>query len=178
MKKLFLFFFLITIDLIIAQSGNYNIINYGAIGDGKTINTTAIQKAIDDCSASGGGTVVIPAGEFISGVFQLKNNVTLFLNNGSVLKGSSNLEDYILNGVSVGLIFTKDCNNVMIKGDGIIDLNGDKFNFMTKRKTFKPDEYKKYTRQGMSYASDSAVISDGPAEPHEKRPYQSIIFSN
>jgi hypothetical protein len=177
-KNSLFFFFLYLVTTSFTQSTNYNIINFGAIGDGKSLNTQSIQKAIDSCAANGGGNVVIPAGEFVSGVFQLKTNVTLYLDNGAVLKASPNLDDYVLNGVRVGLIFTKNCENVMIKGDGIIDLNGDKFNYMDKRKTFKPDEYKKYTRQGMSYAGESNEVSDGPAEPHEQRPYQLIIFSN
>jgi polygalacturonase len=178
MKKQLSILFLLLANFLFAHETQYNILNYGAVGDGKTINTGAIQKAIDECSSNGGGTVVIPAGEFVSGVFQLKSNITLFLNNGAILKASPNLEDYTLNGTRMGLIYTKDCDNVMIKGDGTIDLNGDKFNYMNKRKTFRPDECKKFTRQGMSYASDSTIVSDGPAEPHEKRPFQSIIFSN
>jgi len=161
-----------------AHAEIFSITNFGAIGDGKTINTRAIQKAIDGCAKKGGGTVVIPTGEFVSGVIQLKSNVTLYLENGAVLKGSPNLSDYYLDGTRVGLIFTRNCENVMIKGDGIIDLNGNKFQYMDQRKTFKPEVLKKYTRQGMSYASESNEVCDGPVEPHEQRPYQSIIFSN
>ena len=178
MKIKLLLLLTILTNSLFCQPVNYNIIDYGAVADGKTNNAAAIQKTIDDCSAKGGGTVYIPAGEFQSGVFQLKSNITLYLENGAVLKGSPNLDDYVLNGVRDGLIFTKSCENVMIRGDGIIDLNGDKFNYMDKRKTFQPDEYKKYTRQGMSYAGESTEVSDGPAEPHEQRPYQEIIFSN
>jgi hypothetical protein len=64
---------------------------------------------------------------------------------------------------------------VAIKGEGTIDGNGDAFQFIDKRKTFRPEKFKKYTRQGMSYAGDSTEVSDGPAEPHDQRPYQMII---
>ena len=165
MKIKLLLFMIILTNFPFCQSVNYIITNYDAIADGKTNNAVAIQKAVDECADNGGGTVYIPAGEFLTGVLQLKSNITLYLENGAVLKGSPNLNDYVLNGVRVGLIFTKDCENVIIKGDGIIDLNGDKFNYMDKRKIFKPDEYKKYTRQGMNYASESTEVSDGPAEP-------------
>ncbi len=156
----------------------FDITKYGAVGDGKTINTVAIQNAIDACTKHGGGKVLIPPGEFMSGVIRLRNNVTLYLENGAVLKGSTNLNDYMLNGTRVGLLFTQNCENVMIEGDGVIDGNGDSFQYMNKRKTFQPEGYKKYTRQGKNYANDSTMVSDGPAEPHEQRPFQMIIFSN
>jgi polygalacturonase len=71
-----------------------DIANYGAIGDGKTLNTKAIQAAVNDCAAKGGGTVVVPAGTFISGSVELKSHITLFLGPGSVLGGSDKLKDY------------------------------------------------------------------------------------
>ncbi len=175
-----LLFILLSFFQLNAQSSEtvFNITSFGAVGDGKTLNTKSIQTAIDACAEKGGGKVLIPAGEFISGVIQLKSNVTLYLQNGAVLKGSTNLDDYVLEGVRVGLIYTKNCSNVMIKGEGIIDGNGDSFQYMDKRKTFQPNEYKLFTRQGKDYANEANTVSDGPAEPHEKRPYQMIIYSN
>lgn len=67
-----------------------NILDYGAVGDGKTVNTAAIQKAIDDCPA--GGCVLIPEGVFVSGAVFLKGEMTLEVNGR--LKGSDNLEDF------------------------------------------------------------------------------------
>jgi len=178
MRRIFAILMLIFLVPELFAQTNFNVTSFGAVADGTTINTRAIQKAIDACTEKGGGTVFIPSGEFLSGTIQLRKSVTLYLDNGAVLKGSTNLNDYILNGKRVGLIYTQNCDNVMIKGEGIIDGNGDTFQYMDKRKTFKPDEYKKFTRQGMSYASESNEVSDGPAEPHEQRPNQMIIFSN
>jgi len=175
---LFLAFGIASLLRPLAYSQSFNIKDYGAIGDGKLINTVAIQSAIDACAKNGGGKVIIPPGEFLSGVIQLRSNITLYLENGAVLKGSGNLRDYLNDSMRVGLLFTKNCDNVMIKGEGIIDGNGDAFQYMEKTKKFQPEEYKKYTRQGMSYACDTTDISDGPVEPHEQRPYQMIIFSN
>ena len=62
--------------------------------DGKTLNTVAIQRAIDELFASGGGTLVFPAGTYLTGTIRLKDNVTLQLEAGAVLLGSPDLKDY------------------------------------------------------------------------------------
>lgn len=74
------------------KSKIFNILDYGARGDSLTLNTKAIQKAIDDCTA--GGTVLIPEGVFLSGALFLKSNMILFIEKGGVLKGTTNIEDY------------------------------------------------------------------------------------
>src|SRR4051812_33296087 len=65
----------------------------GAIGDGATLNTQAIQKAIDRLAASG-GTVVVPAGKFLSGAIFLKPGVNLHLEKDAVLLGSTQIDEY------------------------------------------------------------------------------------
>src|ERR1700748_3307598 len=72
----------------------YNIAEHGAVGNGTTLNTKAIQAVIDDCAQNGGGTVVIPKGVFLSGSIFLKPGVNLEIQEGGVLKGSTNIEDY------------------------------------------------------------------------------------
>ncbi|MBB6238229.1 polygalacturonase [Pedobacter sp. AK013] len=76
-----------------AKGKVYNILDFGAKGDGIASNTKAIQAAIDACSA--GGTVYIPKGTFISGALYLKSNMTLRIEEGGVLKGSTVVEDYL-----------------------------------------------------------------------------------
>jgi len=71
----------------------YNIAEHGAIADGKTLNTKAIQAVIDEC-AKKGGTVVIPKGEFLSGSIFLKPGVNLEIQEGGSLKGSTDINDY------------------------------------------------------------------------------------
>ena len=73
---------------------NTDILSFGAVGDGKTLNTKAIQDAIDACAQKGGGRVSIPAGIYKIGTLWLKSNVELHLEHGSVLLGSENLDDY------------------------------------------------------------------------------------
>lgn len=77
----------------------YDILQYGAKGDGCTNDAAAIQKAIDDCSLAGGGRVLLPGGHvYRSGSLVLKSNIELHLEMGAVLKGSDTLEDFNLFG--------------------------------------------------------------------------------
>lgn len=72
----------------------YNIAERGAVGDSKTLNTKAIQAVIDECAANGGGTMIIPKGVFISGSLFLKPKVNIKFEQGGVLKGSQDINDY------------------------------------------------------------------------------------
>src|ERR1700748_340467 len=109
-----------------AIAGDVNITKYGAVGDGKTLNTIAIQKAVDDCSSHGGGKVIFPVGEFLSGTVAIKSNVTLELQKGAVLLGSTDVNDYQnLDpfteglGINVGwaLVVAVDAKNIGIEGE-------------------------------------------------------------
>src|ERR1700712_1205606 len=79
-----------------AKATAINIMQYGAKADGKTVNTKAIQRAIDECSKTS-GTVIIPQGAFITGTIYLKSNVTLYLEKGATLLGSLDSADYTRN---------------------------------------------------------------------------------
>src|SRR5438128_2106186 len=68
----------------------FNITEQGAAGDGKSLSTAAIQKVIDQASAAGGGTVLVPAGTFVSGPIKLKSNIDLHLAKGATLQMSAN----------------------------------------------------------------------------------------
>lgn len=74
-------------------ANNILITSHGVKVDGTTINTVAIQNAIDECTKTG-GTVIVPAGSFVTGTLYLKNNVTLHLEKGAFLLGSTNTDDY------------------------------------------------------------------------------------
>ena len=114
------------------EATDYLITNYGAKSGKGHLNTTAIQKAIDDCSQNGGGRVVIPKGEFITGALVLKNGVTLYLEKKAKLYGSTNPKDYVLNKkaekiVTAQLIFAAGAKNIGIDGLGTIDGQGAAF---------------------------------------------------
>ncbi|MEN8123091.1 MAG: glycosyl hydrolase family 28-related protein, partial [Bacteroidota bacterium] len=75
---------LISITLI-AQNEYYNIVHFGAKGDGKTNNTKAINDAINAASKAGGGTVFFPAGNYLSYTIRLKSHITIYLDQGAIL---------------------------------------------------------------------------------------------
>ncbi|HEY0677660.1 MAG TPA: glycosyl hydrolase family 28 protein [Chitinophagaceae bacterium] len=112
-----------------------NVKDYGAVGDGKTLNSAFLQKAIDECSASGGGKVIFPEGIYLSGTILLKDHVTLHFQKGAKLAGSTNIEDYKNPdpfteglGIDVGwaLVAAVDLKNIGIEGEGSIDGQGTK----------------------------------------------------
>jgi len=77
-----------------ATSAIYNIRDYGATGDGKTLDTIAINKAIDACSSAGGGQVFIAPGNYLTGTVHLKSSITLLLDAGAQLIGTPDLDQY------------------------------------------------------------------------------------
>jgi polygalacturonase len=102
-------------------SGNYNVLDYGAKGDGTNNDTVAVQKAVDTCAANGGGQVVLPGGRiFLTGAITLGSGVDFHLARGAVLKGSPRWQDY---GTAGALLFAKDATNLTISGDGVLDGN-------------------------------------------------------
>jgi polygalacturonase len=112
-----------------------DITRYGAVGDGKVLNTIAIQKAIDDCHQQGGGKVIFPAGTWLSGTIVLKDHVTLQFKKDARLLGSTNINDYQNIdpftdglGIDVGwaLLVAVDAKDIGIEGEGAIDGQGAK----------------------------------------------------
>jgi len=101
----------------------FNITAYGAKGDGKTLNTQAIQRAIDALSQAGGGRLIVPEGAFLTGSILLKSNVDLHLEKGAVLLGSLNPEDY-QKARHPALVLAHQQENVSISGQGVINGRG------------------------------------------------------
>ena len=114
----------------LAGASVYNVREFGAKGDGKTLDTAAIQKAIDKCFTEKGGTVLIPAGDFLSGTLELKSNVTLHIAAAGKLLGSPKREDYTAGkGVPPGngnivFLYAVNAQNVSVEGKGTVDGNG------------------------------------------------------
>ncbi len=175
--KITLFTVLTFLMVQITKAQTFDLLKFGAIADGKTLNTEAIQKAIDACNKNGGGTVVVPSGVFITGTVFLKSNVHLYLAPGAVLKGSPDLHDYTpYNQVHYGMIYAENAENISISGYGNVDGNGDTFFELAKAKKLDV-EATKYTRQKENYRKVAdGGLGDGPIVPKD-RPYQMFIFS-
>ncbi len=117
----------------------YNIRDFSAKGDGVTLDTGAVQAAIDACHRDHGGTVLVPAGVFVIGTIEMRSNVTLRIAAGGKLLGSADGRQYhaadaiplsgdsTLNDGNVGLIFAVGAQNVTIEGPGTIDGQGAQF---------------------------------------------------
>jgi polygalacturonase len=107
---------------------------FGAVADGKTINTAAIQRVIERLAGSGGGTVVIPAGTFVSGALFLKPGVDLHLDRGAVLKCTNDMsnfpprrtriEGHFEPSFTPALLNAEGCDGLTISGEGTLDGSG------------------------------------------------------
>jgi alpha-L-rhamnosidase len=110
-----------------------SIAQFGAVGDGKTLNTSAIQIGIDQLAKKGGGTLLIPKGVFQSGSIFLKPGVNLYLDEGAVLQGSTNIADYPKMKTRIeghfeewipALVNADQCDHLRISGSGTLDGSG------------------------------------------------------
>jgi len=110
----------------VVYAEDYIITSFGAVPDGKTLSTPAIQSAIDRAHQNGGGRVIIPAGRFLSGSIILRSGVQLHLNDSAMLLGSANPEDYIIINRWKGLVMADSAHNISITGTGILDGQGSK----------------------------------------------------
>lgn len=140
-------FFLVQLNYIevAAQYRNFSakstwhITDFGARGDSQTLNTAFIQQAINTCSAAGGGTVQVPAGNFLTGTLFLKSGVRLYLEENAILTGSALQQDYIpvhsvnalgnprYGNLNSFLIYAENANHISIEGNGTIKGNGPAF---------------------------------------------------
>lgn len=117
-----------------ANNGIYNVLEYGAKGDGKTDDAVAIQRAIDDCNSKGGGQVLFPSGyTFMSGPVELKSNIDYHLAINSVWIANPDESIYKKSaffaneGEGMCWIWTRDTKNISITGQGTINGNGVSF---------------------------------------------------
>ena len=134
----------------------FDIRNYGAVGDGKTMDTAAIQAAIDACAEAGGGQVWVEGGVYLTCPIRLKSYVELHIEANATILGSPDYRDYhnwddletvdgskFARNLSSCLIFAENCHHIAITGMGTIDANGTNF---VKPKGNPEDRWKRYVR--------------------------------
>ena len=147
-KQLLTVLFLMTACLVMAQSNIYNVRDFGAKGDGKALDSPAINAAIEAAYKDGGGQVLLPAGTYLSGSIRLKSNIDLHLSAGCVLLAApasmkaydesesfGGFPEYQDGGHTYfhnSLIWAEEQSNISITGHGMIDGKG-----LTKKDTEK-----------------------------------------
>jgi polygalacturonase len=137
--------------------------------------TAALQAAVDDCAAKGGGTVVIPPGEFLTGSIELRSNVTIEISGGAVLRGSPDLADYPVVpfahnefGEIRSLFWSVGQQNIRLRGAGEIDFNHPAFMEMD-----RPDLREKDAANLPLYTESQIAEMTIVAKP---RPTQPVFF--
>ena len=135
--KKFAFSAIVLLGALPSRAVDYNILDFGAKADTTVLSTIALQRAIDSCSAAGGGRVVVPTGNYKIGSIILKSDVHLYLEQGATLYGSTDLKDYLpmksdyvslrTQTTTIQLIYADKVSNVVIDGNGTIDGQGRTF---------------------------------------------------
>jgi hypothetical protein len=120
---------------VTSSTGVFDIRDYGAVGDCKTLDTMAINRAIEECSLAGGGQVLLPPGRYLSGTIHFKSRVTLFLQAGATIVGTTELDKYKHPTIPAfmpeakwgkwhrALILGNGAEDIAICGQGMIDGN-------------------------------------------------------
>ena len=130
--------------LTAGAAGTLVVTDFGVVNDGKTVNTKAIQAAIDKAAETPGTTLVFPKGDYLTGSLILKSDITLQLEKGAVLLGSTNPADYLKmetgayspkqdDNSSLGLLLANGAKNLRITGKGTIDAQGRELALTTDR---------------------------------------------
>ena len=177
MKRKILFPLFFALTSFALNASVYNIMDFGAINNGRDLTTIQIQRAIDKCFLEGGGVVYVPEGEYLVGTLNLKSNVEFNLETGAVLKATTDLSKYqVHNEQPAGVFYTEDSHDVSITGGGKIFGQGMEFMYRDSAKEIR-GEVNKYIRQGYDFRKVEKGLGDGPVMPKD-RYHQMIIFSN
>jgi len=138
------------------KNDTFNIVRFGAVGDGSTLNTASINNAISDCSNKGGGVVLIPQGFWLTGPIVLKSNVNLHISRAALLQFTSDKSQYPLvlgdfeghaSPRNQSPITGINLTNVAITGEGVIDGHGEVWRDIAKDRLIESD-WKKLIASG------------------------------
>ncbi len=136
-----------SINIFSQIDNTFNVLDYGAVSDGKALDTEAVRKAVDACAVNG-GTVLFPSGTYLIGSVDLKSNVDIYLQQGAYLLGSTDIKDYEERTPKLksyndyflkhSMFYAEDVENISIRGEGTIDGQGGSFVITTNK---KPERY-------------------------------------
>jgi polygalacturonase len=147
------------------KKDTFNIIRYGAIADGITLNTKNINKAIIDCNAKGGGVVLVPGGMWLTGPIEMKSNVNLHIVRDAIVLFTKDFNQYpLVEGIFEGKrsarnqspVYGNNLENIAITGKGIIDGNGDVWR-MVGKDMLTDREWKTKMESGGLLSSDERI---------------------
>ena len=164
--------------------------NFGAKGDGVTLDTAAVSRAISTCAKQGGGTVFFGPGRYVIGTVQLYSHIHLQLDSGATLVGSPDIQDYLPSppfgfarhygvditgeGTVLGMLVAKNAEDVSIDGHGEID--GQSERFMSMQTSHGGNDYlEQYVRNPHKFHDAMSSVEYGPVEPNG-RPGTMIVF--
>jgi len=151
------------VDRPVFRKDTFSVVKYGAVADGITLNTAAINAAIVDCNKKGGGVVVVPQGLWLTGPVVLKSNVNLHIDRAAIIQFTDDKSQYpIVAGNWEGHpaarcqspISATDAENIAITGGGIVDGNGDAWRWIAKDRLTESEWKRKV-------ASGGVVTEDG-----------------
>lgn len=140
------------------RKDTFNIVSYGAVADGLTLNTASINRAITACSKKGGGVVLVPGGLWLTGPIELKSNVNLLVDRSAILLFTTDFNQYpLVEGVYEGRrsarnqspVYATNCENIAISGNGVIDGNGDVWRMVGKDRLTEGEWKRKVASGGL-----------------------------
>jgi polygalacturonase len=155
----------------------FDISDFGAVADGHTMNTRAIQSAVLACRDAGGGILRVPPGTFLTGTFEIFSDTTLLVEKDGRLLASPVLADHVVEEASVGLLFSQDAKNVVLTGEGTLDGNGLGFFHQNLLHASHRDYLGHATwqrRRGLPFGSET--LEHGPFLPNN-RPGNMLVFA-
>jgi polygalacturonase len=143
----------------------FNIVKYGAVADGHTMNTNAFANAIAACTQAGGGTVLVPPGTWLTGPIKLESNINLHVEKGALVQFSKNIDDYPFIQSPDGrskrygktpLMSAYKAKNIAFTGDGIFDGAGEVWRYVL-REDLTELQWKTLTASGGVQSADSTA---------------------
>jgi hypothetical protein len=193
LSKLFLSLVSLTLasSSVAATSPAFNVRDFGAAGDGVTLDTRAVSDAIAACTKQGGGTVYFSPGRYVIGTVQLYSHIRLLLESGAVLVGSRDIHDYLPSppfgfarnygvdttgeGSVLGMLIAKNAEDISIEGRGEIDGQGD--TFMGLQTSHGGGDYlEQYVRNPEKFHAAMTTVEFGPVEPNHRPGTMIVLF--